>query len=245
MQFTGDTLIDGIPVHAIAALLTSVRSLGELMFCLPATQTLSAPAGASSSQVVTSTDATASGAWNPPKIVTTTTISFDFQAVLNGPDRPPSRAVTVSSDGSVEYLEAPARDDPPSGERITSADQPLRSIATPIPVASPSFREAAVRTTANAEEAGDVLGTTSGQLTSAIGPPGLTPAATQRWYVITAGTNVGVFQGWYVFFQKCRLLTNNTSNAGKPPVSMWRGSAEISWWCIPIVIMQWVLSPLH
>lgn len=30
----------------------------------------------------------------------------------------------------------------------------------------------------------------------AIGPPGLTVAATLRWYAITVGTRVGVFQGW-------------------------------------------------
>lgn len=34
---------------------------------------------------------------------------------------------------------------------------------------------------------------------AAIGPPGMTPAATQRWYAVTIGSQVGVFQGWYVY----------------------------------------------
>ena len=34
-----------------------------------------------------------------------------------------------------------------------------------------------------------------GNSTQLVGPPGLTVGATQRWYVVTVGTHVGVFQG--------------------------------------------------
>lgn len=154
---------------------------------------------------MTSTDATASGDWSPPRIVTTTTISFDFEASSNGPDRPPSRAVSVSSDGSLEYLDVPARDEPlrttSTNDQVltpvTTVNPPPPSTFTPNPAAS-SLREVVHSSTNTSEDAVPLSATTSAVFASAIGPPGLTPAATQRWYVVTVGTNVGVYQGWCV-----------------------------------------------
>lgn len=121
---------------------------------------------------------------SPCVVTTTTTISFTFNHEERPTAPPPTSRQRAASVDSLEYDY--------SVETDVSSGSPMPELVPEPPLASGS-NDSTPLAAIGLPSLTAAIGPSS--LPAVIGPPGLTLSAAQRWYAVTIGTSVGVFQG--------------------------------------------------
>ena len=148
--------------------------------------------GATNTQVVIAMD---NGCFNHPVATTSITFKFSSDTSVVPPTCPssPNPVVPPTCSSSPNPAVPPTHPSSPNPSNLSD-----NSEISEVLVDAASKTSAALANTAPANAAAPIASTTP-FIPSAIVPPRMTAGATQQWYAIIVGSQVGVYQGWYMF----------------------------------------------